>query len=497
MRKEGVLVLGILLGLGLVFAVHTITLPSSSSVNEDITNLFNISVQNTDIGVDANISEVNITLWGNFDFLANSNNTDAETHTFSNTSTTLSWNGDGVVMNSTTKYFWFNATAAAPGTYNITVTTLNVTGSSETNISITVNNSLDSGDISFVAPGLLLNTNYSSTSLPVNISVNITLVVDRINITLYNSTNDLINSSMSEWGNSSYYYNFTGLSEGTYYINATVNDSANNVNYSATSQVILDTTVPVVTFACTDSAETGRTITCTCTATDTGGVGGAGVSSPTFYENPDTNTPGTIITSCSALDSAGNNGSANETYTINNAPSGGTTTGTTYTKTYALDNQEFSELGEASKELKKNEKIRIKFGGVKHNVGITAITSTKIDIEVFSTLQKASLNIGNEKMFDLNDDDIYDLKIILSSIANNKANLTLKYIQEDIPADILAEQDGSVQIESKDGDGTDTGDGATTGQGNLTWLYIIITIIIAIGIVSYFFKDKIQEILQR
>ena len=500
MKKEGVLVLGILISLGLVFAAHTITLPSSSSINETLVYTHNISVQNTDVGVATNISEVNITLWGDFNFLANTNATDGATNTFSNTSTVLSWNGDGLVMNSTTKYFWFNATALIPGTYNITVTTLNVTGSFETNISITVNDTTVPSAISFVAPGVLLNNNYSATSLPINISVTDEGTVDRINITLYNSTSDLINSSMSASGNSSYYYNFTGLSEGTYYVNATVNDTANNINYSVTSQVVLDTTAPVIALDCgSEDAYVGGTLTCTCTATDTGGVGGTGVTSPTFVTSLSTDSAGDFVANCNATDSAGNLGTKNLNYVIRSVSGSGTTggSGTTYAYTYAFDNQEFSELGQASKQIKKNERIRIKFGGVKHNIGITALTSTSVDIEVYSTIQKATLNINDEKMFDLDDDDNYDLKVILNSIESNEANLTLEYINITItPAN---EEQGVVQEEQVAGDvtGDEAGVEESEGEGDLRWFGIVIAIIIAIGIVVYFFKDNLQEILQK
>ena len=78
---------------------------------------------------------------GDFNFSVDTNGTDASDVAFSNTSTVLSWtNSSGYVINgSENKSFWFNATAYTPGTYNISVTTLNVTGAFTSNISITVN----------------------------------------------------------------------------------------------------------------------------------------------------------------------------------------------------------------------------------------------------------------------------------------------------------------------------------------------------------------------
>jgi len=126
----------------------------------------------------------------------------------------------------------------------------------------------------------------------------------------------------------------------------------------------------------------------------------------------------------------------------------------------------------------------------KHNIGVTGLTTTSADIEVFSTIQKATFNIGDEKMFDVNDDDVYDLKITLNSISSNKADLTVEYIQEAITPE-TADQ-GVTQV---DGTVDESGDAGTDvvgddGEGDLTWLWITIAILLAIGIVGYFLKKK-------
>ena len=42
------------------------------------------------------------------------------------------------------------------------------------------------------------------------------------------------------------FVNFTGLADGTYYLNATANDSYDNRNWTETRVIVLDTHVPVV-----------------------------------------------------------------------------------------------------------------------------------------------------------------------------------------------------------------------------------------------------------
>ena len=127
-----------------VIAAQTITTSSggtSYSINEDVGFIYNISVNNTDAGQTANITQVNITFLSNtFSFIASSNGTDAAS-TFTNTSSVLSWTNTStyLINGSQWKYFWFNATASTPGNYNITITTVNGTQAYYYNISVRVN----------------------------------------------------------------------------------------------------------------------------------------------------------------------------------------------------------------------------------------------------------------------------------------------------------------------------------------------------------------------
>ncbi len=123
------------------FAAHVIT-PTSTSVLEDVSTLYNITVNNTDAGQVANITEVNITLPSGFTFTTGTNQTDSpNVAIFTNTSTVLSWSNFTVyvVNGSSVQRFTFNATASMPGNFNITVTTRNSTFVSTSNLTVTVN----------------------------------------------------------------------------------------------------------------------------------------------------------------------------------------------------------------------------------------------------------------------------------------------------------------------------------------------------------------------
>ena len=109
--KDSLIIKIMVLTISFVLAAHVITTSSggtSYSVNEDVGFVYNITVNSTDSLDTANITQVNITFPNTFSFLIDSNGTDAGTHTFTNTSTILSWDNDGLVMNLTWKYFWFN-----------------------------------------------------------------------------------------------------------------------------------------------------------------------------------------------------------------------------------------------------------------------------------------------------------------------------------------------------------------------------------------------------
>ncbi|GBE19459.1 hypothetical protein BMS3Abin17_00182 [archaeon BMS3Abin17] len=142
--KEGLLVLCIFIVLTLnicfINAGHVVTNTTSGtsySANESVIFTYNITVNNTDTGSSANITQVNITLPNLIKFVANTGGTGSG-GSFSNTSNVLTWNGDGTVMNLSSQNFWFNANSSTADSYTITVTTLNSTGTQSTNLNVEI-----------------------------------------------------------------------------------------------------------------------------------------------------------------------------------------------------------------------------------------------------------------------------------------------------------------------------------------------------------------------
>ena len=148
------------------------------------------------------------------------------------------------------------------GYYNYTITAPAVTGTYEVKVNTTYTNytaalnttlTVSSGDeikptINFTYP--TTNTgNYSQTWIALNITAaddNFSMVVGF----LYNTT-ALVNATNIT--STTLYFNVTSLPQGTYYINATANDTSNNTNSTETRTIVLDTTNPLVTITKNDT----------------------------------------------------------------------------------------------------------------------------------------------------------------------------------------------------------------------------------------------------
>jgi len=218
-----------------ISSAHEIS-PPSFSINEDISHLYNITVNNTDAGQSANITQVNIILPDSFIFINNSNGTNSFC-SFTNTSNVLNWaNSTVYVINGNEwKYFWFNATASTPGKYNITIATMNITGLFFSNISIEINDTTPPL-LNFDSPTPSHNSNLSQSYITTKVEASDNLAIDKIIIYLYNST-DLIGSGTGS--SSPFSKNFTGLNYGIYYINSSANDTSGNIDFTNTRKITL------------------------------------------------------------------------------------------------------------------------------------------------------------------------------------------------------------------------------------------------------------------
>ncbi|MCK5018672.1 MAG: hypothetical protein KAS32_16545, partial [Candidatus Peribacteraceae bacterium] len=142
--------------------------------------------------------------------------------------------------------YWFNSSFTMPllmGQYNITILANDTAGNLNDSINISfIGNDSIAPNINFTNPSTS-EGNHSQNYITVNVTASDSGVgLQSVNITLFNSSYGIINSSYSS--TSPLHVNFSDLSDGVYYVNATANDSLNNKNYTGTRRIVLDTTNP-------------------------------------------------------------------------------------------------------------------------------------------------------------------------------------------------------------------------------------------------------------
>jgi len=101
----------------------------------------------------------------------------------------------------------------------------------------------------------------------------------------------------------------------------------------------------------------------------------------------------------------------------------------TWTTTYLL-----SLIEGNTKQLSAKERIRVTVNSSTHYVGVISLTSSSAIINVSSTPQQATFNIGDEKKFEVTGDTYYDVLVKLNSISNGKANVSINTIYEKMPS---------------------------------------------------------------
>ena len=491
----------VILSMYFVFAAHTITTSSggdSFSVDEDTSNLFNITVNNTDEGQLSNITSVNITLSSGAScvFVDGSNDSSVGSgdtpvaDTFVNVSNTLSWtNTTGYVVNgSEWKYFWFNVTCATPGAFNITVRTTNVTNSYETNISFEINDTTAPTASFGINP---VNTYNSSSN-------NVTF--DLKCIDSY-SANDLV--LYGNWTASGWHANQTnasivndtfwnisvaGIADGTYIWGVYCNDSTGNGNWSTTNRTLtIDTTAPTASPSCTPSTvTTGDVVTCTCSGSDSGS--GINSGSTSAGSTPSTVSSGTFTYTCSVTDYAGNTASTIATYRIDGQTSGGSPSSSSggasstfsYSKTIPQTAQEFKEVKKIETSsfsgggLRNRERVKIKFNDEEHFVGIRELTDTSATIEIASEPVQVKLDVGEDVKVDFDEDGYYDIYVKLNEIIGGKADITIEYLNELIP-----EEKGAVETTGEDvTPREEIEDESELGEQSYTWLGVLVVIVL-------------------
>jgi len=240
----------------LIFVLPVFSIPFTSNVNptnvnaSTINQILNFTIVN--INATGNITQVNITLSAGFGFIANSNTTTASDTDFSSAGQLVFWTNTteaGFVANGTAQNFSINVSVpnVSSVAYNFNVSTLDTAGVyNSTNITVTVN------DITYPTWSTNQSStppNYSTTNLSqFNITWSDNVGIDKVFITIRNSTGVLVNNtSMSNTYDVSIYNYSIVLPAGTFNWTSYANDTSNNWNVSSTwTFTIGNGTVPLI-----------------------------------------------------------------------------------------------------------------------------------------------------------------------------------------------------------------------------------------------------------
>ncbi len=349
---------------------------------------------------------------------------------------------------------------------------------------------------------LTLNVSIADQSQGLNASTSIdTVIFNIINIT--GNTNRTLFAFRE--GTGQYWSTSVNTSEfinGKYNITVAVNDSAGNFNLTQNStttapifSLIFDNSVPGASASCTPSSvNSGGTVTCSCTGSAT-----SGVNSTSITANPSTSDTGEFTQTCSVTSLSGltNTNSAIYTVTLSGTSGGSSSssssgssssssTTTTYTTTIPYTSQELSVAGPVTREMGAKTKIDVKVEGATHSVGVASVSGTTATIEVSSTPQKVTMNVGETKKFEMTGDNYYDMSVTLKSIKANKAEVTISAVHEVMSAQDIAEK----QKQENKGAAPGAGKASSTGLSGKIIAIIIVLVIIIAAIVWYIMRKK-------
>lgn len=137
-------------------------------------------------------------------------------------------------------------------------------------------------------------------------------------------------------------------------------------------------------------------------------------------------------------------GAETESFSIESSPSGSGRDANYvppfYENTYVKDANDLKFFGEIVQGLKVKERVRIKVNDKVHHVGVKEINNSAVIIGVESEEQTANLKVSGSAKFDLDNDKYYDLIVTLKSLIDNKAELSMGWIYEKVPAEPIMDK---------------------------------------------------------
>ncbi len=422
---------------------------------------------------------------------------------------TIYYNASGGAVNTTRALVTIWNETDVDNVFNKTVSITSLTDAATYNFTCYANNGTDQ-EWSTNISGILLDStapeipiykspnktskqagNFSGT-IYLNVSVADALVgLDSVFFNITNTSGKQVNWTQATVDGAGYAYVSyvtTSWASGKYNLTVYANDTLNNLNNTERTYIVFDNTAPNLSFSCTPNpVDEGSTITCSCIGSDL--HSGFNSSSASFSSNPSTLNSGPHTIACSGYDFSRNLASTTFLYTVEGLSLSGTGSGssssstpTEWIATFSSSTEQVQSESGYTRTLSNKQRVKVTIENQEHHVGITALSSSQANISVSSSPQQATLSIGEEKKFEVTDDEYYDLLVKLNSIENNKANLTLKSIHELKTVTASEDQD---QTEDQ------TTPTSPTGESSINWVFWVALLILVIaGGSAIFLKSR-------
>lgn len=294
-----------------------------------------------------------------------------------------------------------------------------------------------------------------------------------------NGTNQTV-AILNGWCNTTS-VSLTNLEDGNRTINVFVNDTVNNVALNNSYVVGVDTTAPVPTASCSLSGIVAINVLIDCVCSGTDATSGVNASATTASETITFGTLGSYVWNCSVTDYAGNSEISSVTFTVRDVGSGGGG-GSSSTNVWTGGIIEVADSqfeNGFSKEIFVKSRMHVKIGNESHYVGLVGLDANSATINISSDYsQQLIFNVGDEKMFDVNYDGYYDIRVVLNRVIGNKANITVQKVYEKVlavPSPVIPSPGVSPSTPDENSDGLVN---ESTGKGSVGWVIAIVVLIL-------------------
>jgi hypothetical protein len=158
--------------------------------------------------------------------------------------------------------------------------------------------------------------------------------------------------------------------------------------------------------------------------------------------------------------------------------------------TYVVTNTEFKNG--YTRLISKGDRIKLNVSGSTHYVALDEVTSSGVSINVTSTLQQSTIDVGNEENFEVTGDDYYDINVYVYSVNittnSSKARLTVKSINEKMSSNTISGKVVSNGTVSPSNGTANVGTSPATGiKMNINWKWILIGVGVVVVILVIVF----------